>query len=101
LPISAAASDFSNCQVVEIVAIGEQNGHVQLSCTVSSVQLVQQLITFVGFDKSTSAGKQYFAMFLAALATNAKIEGSIDRMSCSPSQGNVPLLTQLRMKRAS
>lgn len=101
LPFSVAASDFSNCEVVEIVAMGEQNGHVQLSCNVSNFPACATANNFVGFDKSTTAGKQYFAMFLAAQATNAKVEGSIDHTICSPWQGNVPLLTHLRMKRAA
>lgn len=99
LPLSAAASDFSACDVVEIVLAGDQNAHVQLSCTVANAPACASSPNFVGFDKSTNSGKQYLALFMSAQSMNAKVEGYVDHTSCSPWQGNVPLLTMLRVKR--
>lgn len=95
----ALASDFAGCDVVEIVTAGDQNGHVQLSCLVSNVPACAVAANYVGFDKSTPAGKQYLAMFMFAQATNAKVEGSVDRAQCPAWQSNVPLLVHLRVKR--
>ena len=95
----AYASDFVGCDVVEIVAVGDQNAHVQLSCAVSNAPACAVANTYVGFDKSTAAGKQYLAMFMFAQATNAKVEGLVDHTQCPVWQSNVSLLVMLRVKR--
>lgn len=98
-PLTALATDFTDCEVLEIVAAGDQNGHVGLSCLVSNRPACAVAGTWVGFDKSTVAGKHYLAVFLTAQAMNARVSGWIDRSVCSPVQGNVALLAQVRMKR--
>lgn len=93
------STDFTDCQVVEIVLAGEQNAHVQLNCPVQNAPPCAVANSYVGFDKSTTAGKQYLALLIYAHANNAKVTGDIDKAICSPWQGNVPLLTHMRMKR--
>lgn len=93
--MGASASDFAGCDVVRIVATGDQNAHVQLSCIVANIPPCASASQFVAFDKSTTAGKQYLALFMSAQAMNAKVEGYVDHASCAPWQGNVVLLTYL------
>jgi len=95
-PVSA--SDFSACEVVEIVVAGEQNAHVQLSCSVSNRPPCAVAQSYVAFDKSTAAGKQYLALFMSAQAMNAKVEGFVDQ-ACPAWQSNVALLSHLRVKK--
>jgi hypothetical protein len=93
------SADFTECQVIEIVLAGEQNAHVLLNCPTQNAPTCASANNYVGFDKSTTAGKQYLALLIYAHANNAKVTGDIDKAICSPWQGNVPLLTHLRMKR--
>jgi hypothetical protein len=97
---SAAAFDFSDCTVIEIVAAGDQNAHVQLSCYVSNAPACAATgATYVGFDKSTTSGKEYLALFMMAQAIGGKVAGYVDHAACSPWQGNVAYLNHLRVSR--
>jgi hypothetical protein len=98
-PSLAKALDFSGCTVGEIVVAGDQNAHVQLSCAVSNAPPCAVGVTYVGFDKSTAAGKQYLALFVLAQATGGKVAGFVDHASCPPWQGNVTYLTHLRVSK--
>jgi hypothetical protein len=95
----AYALDFSGCSVIEIVAEGDQNGHVQLSCNVANAPACAVASNFVGFDKSTAAGKQYMALFVSAQAMGAKVSGDINHSTCPAWQNNVPTLVHLRVSR--
>ena len=95
----AQGFDFSACMVNEIVVSGDQNAHVQLSCNVSNGPACAAASNYVGFDKSTTAGKQYLALFMMAQSTGAKVTGMVDHAACSPWQGNVAYLTHLRVNR--
>lgn len=99
--VSVFASDFVNCEVVEIVVAGDQNGHVNLNCPVPIVgaPACATAGSYVGFDKSTIDGKHFLALATMALAMNFKLEGTVDRSVCSPYQGNVALLKALRVRR--
>lgn len=90
------AEDFTTCNVVEIVAAGDQNVHVQLSCYVANLPPCAGATNYIGFDATTPAGKHYFALLSMALAMNLRVTGSVDRASCAP-QGNVALLQSLRV----
>ena len=96
---SLFAHDFDSCKIVEVVAAGAQNGHIQLDCVVKNAPACAGAPSFVGFDKSTEEGKQYLSIALAAFATNANVSGNVDKNACSPHQGNVPLLQHLRLKK--
>lgn len=93
----AYAYDFSGCQVTEIVLAGENNAHVRLSCSAINTPACATAKNFIGFDKSTTGGKQYLAMLMMAHAMNGKVEGTVDHSVCAPHQGNVPLLAHLRV----
>ncbi len=93
------AHDFTGCKVIEIIASGEKNGHIQLNCTVNPRPNNCVAGNYVGFDKSTTEGKQYLSMALTAFARNAKVTGDVDSTSCSPYQGNVPWLKHLRLSK--
>lgn len=92
------AYDFSGCEVAEIVLVGEQNAHVQLSCEVKNLPPCAVAKTFVAFDKSTDAGKQYLALFMSAQAMSGKVTGTVFQ-TCSTWQTNVALLGHLRVKK--
>ena len=92
---ASAAPDFSGCDVLRVIATGEQNGHVHLSCQVSNLPACATANQFVAFDRSTTTGKHYMAMFMSAQAMGGKVEGNIDRASCAPWQSNVGVLTYL------
>jgi hypothetical protein len=96
---SAAAFDFSDCTVIEIVAAGDQNAHVQLSCYVTNAPACATSANFVSFDKSTTAGKEYLSLFMMAQAMGGKVTGYVDHASCPPWLGNVPYLNHLRVTR--
>jgi hypothetical protein len=98
-PLLAKALDFSDCTVGEIVVAGDQNAHVQLSCAVSNAPACAVAPTYVGFDKSTAAGKQYLALFMLAQATGGKVAGLVDHASCPAWQGNVAYLSHLRVSK--
>ena len=97
---SALASDFVNCDIAEVVVSGDQNGHVGLICPLPIVGAPACATAggFVGFDKSTTEGKHFLALFSMALAMNLKVEGMVNRSICSPYQNNVALLTSLRVR---
>src|SRR5262245_8850201 len=69
LPCSTAfaAYDFTDCQVLEVVAAGDHNGHAFLDCTVSNAPACA-IPRYIGFDKATDSGKQFLAMLLSAQA---------------------------------
>ena len=93
----AFAWDFTACNVVEIVITGEKNAHIQLNCVVVNAPACAAGSTFVGFDKSTTAGKQYLALFTTAFTMNMKVTGFVDHTSCPVWQPNVSMLTHLRV----
>jgi hypothetical protein len=98
-PAVAQNFNFSSCDVVEIVSQGDQqNAHVQLSCVISSPPACAAGNNYVAFDKSTSEGKQWLAMFLMAQATNAKVTGFVHGY-CPAFQTNVAQLAHLRLRR--
>jgi hypothetical protein len=98
-PAPALAYDFTDCTVGEIVSAGDQNAHVQLGCYVTNVPACATGANYVGFDKSTTAGKQYLALFMMVQETGGKVTGYVDHAVCSPWQGNVPYLNHLRVAR--
>ncbi len=94
--LPAFAGSFSACTVVAIIVVGDQNAHIQLNCPAAFVgPPVCSIPGFVGFDKSTPAGKQYLSLFTYAQAVGGKVGGNIDATSCPPFQTNVALLTAL------
>lgn len=93
------ARDFDNCTVKEIIVAGATNGHVRISCGISPRPTCATAGDYFGFDKSTEEGKQYLSMVLTAYATDALVSGNVHDTLCPASQGNVGLLTHLRMKR--
>lgn len=96
---SANSADFDNCKVTEIISAGPKNGHVALSCMVQPRPACASAGNFIGFDKSTEEGKQYMAMVLAAFASDFTVTGYVDDLQCSPHQGNVALLTHIRLRK--
>lgn len=98
---TAAAYDFSACQVMEVVLADAQNAHVQLSCSISNRPTCASTSAYFTFDKSTTAGKQYLALILSAQAQSANLTGNVshDEGSCPAWQSNVALLVHLRMTR--
>lgn len=94
---SVHAGTFSACTVIAVIVQGDQNGYIQIACPapMTALPACASAPAYVGFDKSTPAGKQYLALFTYAQAVGAKISGNIDATSCSPWQGNVALLTTL------
>ena len=97
LTAPAYAADFNACSVVQIVVVGDQNAHVQISCPVpiSNVPACASVPSFIGFDKSTPAGKQYLSLLTYAHAIGGKVGGYVNPNSCSPWQTNVAWLTAL------
>lgn len=94
----ASAASFSNCEVLEIVTAEGQNAHVRLSCIPTGIPPCAAGNPWVAFDKLTTDGKQWLALFMYALSINAKVTGyTYD--SCAPFQGNVVLLAHLRITR--
>jgi hypothetical protein len=92
----AIAGTFSACTVVSIIVIGDQNAHIQLNCPAAFVSPPAcSLPGYVGFDKSTPAGKQYLSLFTYAHAVGGKVGGNIDSTYCSPFQTNVALMTAM------
>ena len=95
-PLSHSA-DFNDCQVVEVVAAGANNAHIQLSCWIEPRPACASSGNYFGFDKSTEEGKQYLSMVLTAFASGAKLTGWVDDAQCPTFQPNVTLLQHLRM----
>lgn len=91
-----AAQDFTSCKVVEIVASGKENGHIQLNCTVNNPKGCQ-VANFVGFDKSTIEGEHFLTLALTAFVADLHVSGHVDHNTCAPYQGNIPKLTSLRL----
>ena len=91
------AGDFTGCAAEEIVVAGDQNGHVRLNCQIANLPACASQ-SWVAFDKSSVAGKQYLAMIVYAQSVGAKLEGNVAQ-TCSPFQGNVALLIHLRVTR--
>jgi hypothetical protein len=58
VPPVGTSRDFDDCQVVEVIVAGTNNGHVRLSCNVSERPACATAGPYVGFDKSTDEGKQ-------------------------------------------
>lgn len=94
----AQAFAFDNCAVGEIVFAGEFNAHVQLSCEVAGRPACATAGAYVGFDKSTAAGNHWLAAFMPAQARGSVVTGHVNVTVCSPHQGNVALLTYLRLR---
>lgn len=99
LPMYALAFDFNGCSIVDIVTDGDKNAHIQLSCFIQNAPTCATSSNFFGFDKSTSAGKQWLAMVSLAYATNSKVTGNVSRSSCAAFQGNVTNLEHLRVSK--
>lgn len=97
-PAPALAQNFINCDVLEIVASGGVNGHANLSCVPAGLPPCAVGMPWVAFDRSTTDGKHYLAMFMMAQATGAKVSGWVNP-SCPAWQNNVALLAQLRVRR--
>ena len=76
---------------------GDQNGHVRLNCLIANLPACATQ-SWVAFDRSSVAGKHYLAMFFYAQSVGAKLEGYVAQ-TCSPVQGNVALLINLRVTR--
>lgn len=89
---------FNNCEVLEIVIAGNQNGHAQLSCTPSPLPPCAAGNPWVAFDKSTPDGRQYLAMLTLAQSTGARVSGYVATW-CPAWQGNVVMLEHLRVRR--
>lgn len=96
---SAYSADFENCEVIEVVTMGNQNAHVQLSCIIKQRPVCAVAADYIGFDKSTEEGKIYMSMILTAFATGSKLSGLVDDNQCPAYQNNVALLQHLRMKK--
>jgi hypothetical protein len=77
LPVTDAQAQmhFAACTVGEIVLHGENNAHVQLGCPVSPRPPCAIAGTYVAFDKATTEGRQYLAMFTMAQASGALVTG--------------------------
>jgi hypothetical protein len=100
IPSISYSWDFTDCNVVTIIAEGANNGQVALSCNINNVPICgAQLPAYFGFDKSTEEGKQYLSIVLTAFASGAKVSGAVDHSSCSPYQGNVALLKSIGIKK--
>ncbi|WP_413701172.1 hypothetical protein ACLKMH_05525 [Psychromonas sp. KJ10-10] len=97
LPIISNAMDFDNCKVIEIVTEGKNNANIRLNCLVTNGPAYANAGDYVGFDKSTDAGKQYMSVFLTAFASSASVAGLVNDTYCSLYQGNVALIEHLRM----
>jgi hypothetical protein len=93
-----AQHHFNNCEVLEIVITGTQNGHAQLSCIPSALPPCAAGNPWVAFDKSTPDGRQYLAMLTLAQSTGAKVSGYVAN-ACPAWQNNVALLQHLRLRR--
>lgn len=97
-----AAFDFEACSVNEIViANGDINAHVQLTCKIENLPACATAKTYFAFDRSTESGKQRLAVITAAFAANMKLTGLINKgeNTCPAWQTNVALLTHLRVKK--
>lgn len=97
-PTPALAQHFINCDVLEIVAGSGGNGHAILSCVPASLPACAGGNAAVAFDRNTTDGKNYLAMFMMAQGTGAKVTGWISA-SCPAWQPNIALLAQLRVQR--
>lgn len=93
------AIDFDSCLVKEVIVIGETLGEARLDCTISNTPACAVNLIYLGFDKSTQAGKDYLQLLMFALENNAKVTGTVDHNVCFSQQPNVPLLNHLRVTR--
>jgi hypothetical protein len=95
----AYSADFDNCKVVEIIASGQFNAHAQLDCQIATRPACAIAGSYFGFNKSTEEGKIYMSLILTAFASGSPVTGYVDDNNCSPYQGNVALLTHLRVRK--
>ena len=99
IPTISYGFDFDNCKVVEVIIAGANYAHVRLNCGIEPRPVCAVASTYFGFDKSTEEGKQYLSVALTAFASNSNVTGFVDDVQCSTYQGNVALLTHLRMRK--
>ncbi len=98
-PAISHGYDFEDCKIVEVIVAGVNNAHVQLNCGIQPRPGCASAGTYFAFDKSTEEGKQYLSVVLTAFASNSNVTGNVDDALCSTYQGNVALLTHLRMRK--
>ena len=91
------SADFEKCKVLEVVASGPINGHVQLDCNITPRPVCATVSNFFGFNKSTEEGKHYLSLALTAFASNGSLTGFIDDNQCPAYQSNIGLLQHLRL----
>lgn len=95
--VHSSEFDFQSCKVIEVVIAGDKNAHVQMDCSVSIRPACAVSYTYFGFDNSTEKGKQYLSVILTAFASGSLVTGFVDDNQCMATQGNVALLTHIRM----
>ena len=97
-PFYAYGEDFENCQVVDIrFGVDDRNAHVKLDCMVTPRPACAVSGDYVGFDRATESGKQKLSLFLTAFASGARVSGNVDDSACPAYQGNIALLTSMKI----